>query len=104
MTGQEYQAFRKAIYFHNMEMAKAISAVLLPVWDSLQKFCHTFRETIWKCYEKAGMPYGTTDEGMWRWMRECAKAARLRREAEEIELYHRQMAMFRRMVEERKGQ
>lgn len=46
------------------------------------------------------MPYGKSDDGMMRWMRECAEIERLRMKAERLEEHHRGMADFRQMLGE----
>ncbi|MHC4984509.1 MAG: hypothetical protein ACYTF6_15260 [Planctomycetota bacterium] len=71
---------------------------LRPLYDAVLQVCQIFYDAFWQAYLEAGTPYGENDEGMWRWARECAEAERLRREADDIELYHRQMASFRRML------
>lgn len=74
------------------------------LYERVRGFCDAFHRILWDAYVEAGMPYGETDDGMWRWAHECVKIERLRREADEMELYHQHMASFRRIVLERKFQ
>jgi len=56
---------------------EAISKALLPVFEGLHKAICDFGERVYPLlreeYEKAGAPYGPSDEGMWRYFEEEQK-------------------------------
>lgn len=88
------------------DFSLAITECYVPVFKSIKNLCEAFSDYLWTAYTEAGMPYGETSVGMWKWARECIKIEGLRREAESMEINHRQMVAFRRMVaggEDEKG-
>ena len=83
------------------DFAQAWVIAMTPIIEAIGQFCEAFREIAWEAYLEAGAPYGEIHDGMWRWLRELAKAERLKWEAEQIELRHKQMVDFRNMVREK---
>ncbi len=78
---------------------RATAAALLPTLrafgDQLEVIGRAVEEVTEKAYEDAGRPFGRSREGKLRWLEERALAERLRAEADEIESWHRALAILR---------
>lgn len=84
------------------DLALAIVECFGPAFESIKKLCEVFSDCLWTVYTEAGMPYGETSEGMCKWAHERAEIEELRRKAEDMEIYHKQMVAFRRMLAKRR--
>lgn len=69
-----------------------------PVETMIQMLAAIFDEAhtrVWNAYQQAGAPYGESDAGMWRWLRELREIKRARARADALEQYHRDLARTR---------
>lgn len=86
-----------------IKIGEALSQTMVSLAEELRPALERFGEALkvlheisWRVYREAGAPYGETEEGMWRWMGECATAERFMMEAERLISWHRVMADLRR--------
>lgn len=75
------------------ESAQAIVEALAPTLVDFHTLC-------WSAYrDVAGLPYGYSEEGLQRWIRELGEAEQLKHKAEMILLHHETLARLREKVE-----
>ena len=91
MTPEQAQAINDAF----RDMAKAILPPLRRLGEQIAVVGQRIEEITDDAYRKAGQPFGESSESKWRWLRECARAEQLRAEADEIESWHRALALIR---------
>lgn len=94
---ERWEQVREAI----LALGEVLVEGLGRAFEAIGPVVERFMEVCWDGYREAGMPYGESEEGMMRWLRERAEIARLRMEAERLEKYQSGMAAFRRMLKER---
>lgn len=75
--------------------AEAMVEALRPVVEAVMQAVRQVYQWMTDCYNEAGAPYGPTDDGMLRWLREVLEAERLRREADLIVERQRWLAEIR---------
>ena len=84
-----------------MSMLPRLRALLLALVTRLFDMVHPamgallarrteLHHAVWKSYRQAGMPYGDSEQGMLRWLREPEQAARLWRDVEALQEEKRQ--------------
>ena len=79
--------------------AKATTLALAPLIKAASEFAERFAVVMRSEYEKAGMPYGDSHDGMMRWLDEVCAAQRLKNEAQEIEERHWFLADTRKQLQ-----
>lgn len=77
------------------KLGDAMVKALTPVMESIRDVCKVLHTTCWNNYRNAGMPYGETEEGMLRWMREIAEIHNMRFQADRLESNHKLYARLR---------
>ena len=77
------------------QAGEVIAAALQPLMEAISELAVKFMEWVRGVYREAGMPYGDTDDGMLRWLREVCEAARLKREAIRIRERHEMLVEMR---------
>lgn len=75
--------------------AEAIVEALRPVIEAVMQAVRQMYQWTRDRYNEAGAPYGSTDDGMLRWLSEVLEAERLRREADLISERRRFLAELR---------
>lgn len=79
-----------------VEFGRAAGVALEVALANMAALCQELDAAMRAAYESAGMPYGDSDVGMERWLRERARIERLRAEADEMEGWHETFAELRR--------
>ena len=90
-----WEQMRGAIIEFGQALVESVGLMIEAMTPAVNAIWEACREA----YRAAGMPYGESDDGMMRWLREVGEIDRLRWEAERLEEHHRGMADFRRMVD-----
>lgn len=72
-----------------------IIETLTPIVKELVPAMQAIYDAFWQAYRDAGRPYGETNEGLMRWVKEVNEARRLQFEAERILQHHQMLADFR---------
>lgn len=87
------------------ELARAIREIAAVFADRMEPFMRALGEFVaeakanaMQMYLAEGAPYGPTEEGMMRWVKEKTEIERLRWQARQIEEHHRMLADFRRQL------
>jgi hypothetical protein len=82
-------------------MGEIISEKFVPIFEQVGAVLQATYDVFWQAYRDAGMPYGETDDGLLRWVKEVGEANCLRFEADRILAHHRMVANFRKVINER---
>jgi hypothetical protein len=82
-------------------MGEVISKTLTPLFQELIVAVQIAYDAFWQAYKDASMPYGETDEGLLRWVKEIGEVRRLQFEAERILLHHQMLVDFRQKIQEK---
>ena len=59
-----------------LAFGKKLTETLKPLFQAIHKACQKIWEICWQEYELHGTPYGKTDKGMLRWLKEMCELAR----------------------------
>ena len=96
MTSQleSFQAFQQSL----LDFGEALTTTLTPTLEAFAESARQFYAICWRIYRAAGMPYGESDEGMIRWLKERAMAEQMLLRAEAIMAHHRTLAMLRERI------
>lgn len=94
----ERQEFDWSAYAQQvMDACNKIVEALRPVIDQFMEACKKIYAVVKDAYQQAGAPYGDSDDGMLRWVKDMSTIARLRYEANVLEARHRTLAEIRQM-------
>lgn len=55
-----------------LAFGRAVSTQMAPVLQQLGMAMQALYDAVWQAYQDAGSPYGETDEGLRRWMKELS--------------------------------
>lgn len=78
-----------------LTFGRAVSSQLAPLLQQIGIATQMIYEAFWQSYREAGMPYGETEEGLLRWMKEVGEVERMQMESERILAHHQMLANFR---------
>jgi hypothetical protein len=86
-----------------VEWANGVREALQPALDHVQQVARDLHDALQRDYARAGMPYGDSDEGMYRWFDEVMLEGRIRAEAEAVEERNQFIGDFRQQVQENRS-
>lgn len=75
-----------------------IASTFQPIAENLSVAFKGIHDAIYLSYLEAGAPYGETDDGMYRWLKEVNEIYRMKREIERIRSHHEMLATLRQKV------
>lgn len=84
-------------------MAEALRPAMETMSGAIVRVGETIERLFERAYAEAGKPYGESREAMMRWVEEVGRIARLRAEADELEAWHRGLALTRAKIESRRA-
>lgn len=87
----DFEQTKEALITVGTLAVEAIANTIKQIYPALE----IIYEGIWMEYRTAGMPYGETDDGLLRWVKEIGEVKRSQLEAKRILQHHQMLADLR---------